>query len=69
MSPATRRFFVKAFDYEEWAIIVEAASPDDAIRKAEAIYLTDSLGAMDGFELVRRDLGWQARPLVEEVRS
>jgi hypothetical protein len=33
MSPVTlSRFLVKCFDYEEWAIIVEAASREDAIR-------------------------------------
>jgi len=64
MSPANRRFIVKAFDYEEWAIIVEASSPDNAIRKAEAIYLADSFGVMNDF-----DLGWKAQPLVQEVQS
>jgi hypothetical protein len=35
MSPVTfRRFVVKAFDYEEWAIIVEARSREEAIDKA-----------------------------------
>ncbi|MET4279332.1 MULTISPECIES: hypothetical protein [unclassified Bradyrhizobium] len=70
MSPVSLpRFLVKCFDYEEWAIVIEAASREDAIRKAEAIYLTDCLGTMDGFELVRSDFGWDARPLVREVRS
>ena len=70
MSPvSSSRFLVKCFDYEEWAIVVEAASREDAIRKAESNYLTDSLGTMDSFELVRNDFGWDARPLVGEVRS
>ncbi|MBH5371054.1 hypothetical protein [Bradyrhizobium glycinis] len=70
MSPiSSSRFLVKCFDCEEWAIVVEADSREDAIRKAEAIYLTDSLGTMDGFELVRSDFGWSARPLVQEVQS
>lgn len=70
MSPvATRRFLVKCFDYEEWGVIVEAASSEDAIHKAEAIYLTDSLGNMDGFELLRSDFGWEARALVQEMQS
>jgi len=70
MSPVTSsRFLVKCFDYEEWGVIVEAESREDAIRKAEAIYLTDSLGTMDGFELIRSDFGWSARPLIQEVRS
>ncbi len=60
---------VLPFYYEEWAIIVEVAGPEDAICKAEAIYLTDSLGTMDGFELVRSDFGWVAKPLVKEVRQ
>ena len=65
MSPATfRRFVVKAFDYEEWAIIVEATSREDAIRKAEAIYNADSFGFTDGF-----DLGWKCQPLALEVRQ
>lgn len=50
-------------------VIVEAASSEDAIHKAEAIYLTDSLGNMDGFELIRSDFGWSGRPLIQEVRS
>lgn len=70
MSPvSSSRFLVKCFDYEEWAVVVEAESREDAIRKAEAIYLTDSLGTMDGFELIRSDFGWSARPLIQEVRS
>lgn len=70
MSPvSSSRFLVKCFDYEEWAIVVEASSREDAIRKAEAIYLTDGLGTMDGFELLRSDFGWEARPLVQEVQS
>ena len=40
-----------------------------AIRKAEAIYLTNGLGPIDGFELIRGDFGWDARPLIQEVRS
>ncbi len=69
MSPvSSSRFLVKCFDYEEWAVVVEAESREDAMRKAEAIYLTDSLGTMDGFEQVRSDFGWDARPLVGEVR-
>ncbi|WP_283809909.1 hypothetical protein [Bradyrhizobium vignae] len=31
--------------------------------------LTDSLGTMDHFELIRSDFGWSARPLIQEVRS
>lgn len=70
MSPVSlSRFLVKCFDYEEWAIVVEAESREHAIRKAEGIYLTDSLGSMDGFESIRSDFGWDARPLVGEVRS
>lgn len=70
MSPVTSsRFLVKCFDYEEWGVIVEAESREDAIRKAEAIYLTDSLGTMDGFELIRSAFGWDARPLVQGTRS
>jgi len=70
MSASTQqRFLVKCFDYEEWAVIIEAASREDAIRKAEGIYLTDGLGTMDGFELIRSDFGWDARPLVQEVGS
>lgn len=68
MSPVSlSRFLVKCFDYEEWAIVVEATSREDAIRKAEAIYLADSLGNMDGFELVCSDFGWDARPLIQET--
>lgn len=70
MSPvSSSRFLVRCFDYEEWAVVVEAASREDAIRKAESIYLTDSLGTMDGFEQVRSDFGWDARPLVGEACS
>ncbi len=70
MSPvSSTRFLVKCFDYEEWAVVIEAPSREDAIRKAEAIYLTDSLGNMDGFELIRSDFGWNARPLIQEERS
>ncbi|TQF40094.1 hypothetical protein UNPF46_11565 [Bradyrhizobium sp. UNPF46] len=70
MSPVTSsRFLVKCFDYEEWAIVVEATSREDAIRKAEAIYLTDSLGIMGSFELLSRDVGWSARRLVQDVQS
>ncbi|RTE88412.1 MULTISPECIES: hypothetical protein [Bradyrhizobium] len=68
MSPAaTRRFLVKCFDYEEWGVIVEATSREDAIRKGEAIYLTDSLGSIDGFELIRSESHWSAQPLIQEV--
>ncbi|MDE5441085.1 hypothetical protein GWG65_06365 [Bradyrhizobium sp. CSA207] len=70
MSPvSSSRFMVKCFDYEEWAVVVEAATPEDAVRKAERIYLTDSLGTMDGFELIRSAFGWQARPLIEATSS
>jgi hypothetical protein len=70
MSPvSSSRFLVKCFDYEEWAVVVKAASREDAIRKAKAIYLTDGLGTMDGFELVRSDFSWDARPLVQVARS
>jgi hypothetical protein len=65
MSPAnSRRFVVKAFDYEEWAVVVEAAGPEDAIRKAEAIYNADSFGFTNG-----SDIGWKAQPLATEVRQ
>lgn len=69
MSPASfRRFVVKAFDYEEWAVIVEARSREEAIDKAETIYLADGFGPNNGFELTRKDFLWRAEPLVQEVR-
>ncbi|WP_316204511.1 hypothetical protein [Bradyrhizobium sp. SZCCHNS3051] len=40
MSPASRqRFVVTGFDYDVWRIVVEAASREEAINKAEAIEL------------------------------
>lgn len=66
-----RRFIVKAFDYGEWAVVVEAANREDAIRKAQAIYLADGFGStMDAFEFCRMGwnaIGWNAQPLVQEV--
>lgn len=59
-----RRFVVKAFDYEEWAVVVEALNHGDAIRKAKAIYNADSFGIVNGL-----DLCWQTQPLVQEVQS
>jgi len=70
MSPVTfRRFVVKAFDYEEWAVIVEARSREEAIDKAETIYLADGFGPINGFELTQKDFTWRAEPLVQEVRQ
>ncbi|MHC2278700.1 hypothetical protein ACVME8_005311 [Bradyrhizobium diazoefficiens] len=70
MSPvSSSRFLVKCFDYEEWAVVVEAESRENAVRKAQAIYLTDSLGATNRFELIRSDFGWSARPVIQQVRS
>ncbi|MCA1438030.1 hypothetical protein I6F33_34515 [Bradyrhizobium sp. BRP20] len=61
---AFRRFVVKAFEYEEWTVIVEAGSSANAIRKAEAICRADNFGVANRF-----DLGWKAQPLVQEVRQ
>jgi hypothetical protein len=70
MSPASfRRFMVKAFDYEQWTIIVEAASREEAIDKAEKIYLADGFGPSDGFQLTGKSFLWRAEPLVQEVRK
>ncbi|WP_316199184.1 hypothetical protein [Bradyrhizobium sp. SZCCHNS2002] len=70
MSPATfRRFVVKAFDYEEWAIVVEARSREEAIDKAETIYLADGFGPSNGFELAPKEFLWKVEPFVQEVRQ
>ena len=69
MSPAAaRRFVVKGYDYEEWSIIVEASDYNEAIRKAEKIYLVDGFGNTDAFTLVDHQLTWIATALVTEVR-
>ena len=63
MSPVSfRRFIVKAFDYEELTIVVQATSSADAIRKAEAIYNADAFSITKGV-----DLGWTAQLLATEV--
>jgi hypothetical protein len=62
------RFVIKAFDYDEWSIVVEATDADAALRKAEAIYLTDGFGPTQGFELCESDVAWKVHALVEEVR-
>lgn len=68
MSAATsQRFVVKVFDYEEWSVIVEAATPTDAINKAQGMYF-DGLGTMEHFTLAHDQFGWKAERVVPEVR-
>lgn len=69
MSPANaRRFVVKGHDYEDWSIIVEADTYDDAIGKAKRIYFADGFGNTDTFTLLNQDVTWTATALVAEVR-
>jgi hypothetical protein len=70
MSPVTRqRFLVTGFDYDAWRIVVEAANSDEAIEKAEAIYLADGFGNTDAFELRSSFVDWKAEPLMQGAQS
>jgi len=50
MSPATsQRFVVTGKDFAPWEVVVEAGSIEEAIRKAEALYLADNIGSAGSF--------------------
>jgi hypothetical protein len=62
-----RPFLVIGFDYDVWRIVVDAASLDDAIQKAKAIYLTDGFDNTDAFALHSSFVEWRADPLAREA--
>ena len=64
MSPASKRFVVRAIDYDVWEIVIAADSHDEALKKAEAIYLTDDFGGSNAFDLADTYVTWDAVRLV-----